>query len=371
MTLLQAYLRAGGAPGDLLARGVKHRRHALHPNLVLFKYGIAAPFEDPLVRECRGVVLDEADGWAVVAHAFDKFFNHGEALASPIDWSTARVQEKLDGSLCVLYAYRGEWRVATTGTPDASGEIHATGLSFADYYWKTFAAEGGALPDARVSAPHADLSFAFELMGPANRIVVVHERPWLRLLAVRDRTTGLERPPEDYEGALGIPAVRSFPLSSLGEILASFSEISPMSQEGYVVVDAAFRRIKIKHPGYVALHHAKDGLGPRAFIEIARTGEEGEVASAFPELRPLIDDARARYAAFRAAVREAYGPIAGIEAQKDFAREALRTPYSAPLFQMRKGADLEAFLRGVPVDKLMAWMGVADDSAPATSAEDP
>jgi hypothetical protein len=62
---------------------------------------------EPIVRESRGVILDEADDWRVVARAFDKFFNYGESGADEIDWGTARVQEKVDGcfrrgqSVCV------------------------------------------------------------------------------------------------------------------------------------------------------------------------------------------------------------------------------------------------------------------------------
>lgn len=359
--LIQGYLEADGTLGDLVTSyTIKSRRHGQYENLVLLKYGIDAPFMNPMVRECRGIVLDEADGWAVVSRAFDKFGNHGEGYVPEIDWSSARVQEKLDGSLCVMYFYLGRWHVATTGTPDASGEVHDAGGTFADYFWRTFDDEGGIAPSRR----YENHCFAFELMGPANRVVVVHEKPWLRLLGVRNRVTGDQFMPEEYEGIVGIPAVRSFPLTSLDEILASFEHISPVSQEGYVVVDRHFNRVKIKHPGYVALHHAKDGMGPKAFAEIARTGEVGEVVSAFPEFQPLIEGARARYEALLDSVRRDYARLGEIASQKEFAGEALKTPYSAALFKMRKGADPAAFLREVAIEKLMDWMDAVSPASP-------
>jgi hypothetical protein len=232
------------------------------------------------------------------------------------------------------------------------GLVERSGKTFAEYFWETFRAEGGTLPEA------SDLCFAFELMGPLNRIVVVHEKAWLRLLAVRDRATGQQFLPDDHAATVGIPAVQSFPLGTVEEIHASFDHISPVSQEGYVVVDGAFNRVKIKHPGYVALHHAKDGMGPKAFVEIARTGEVSEVISAFPEFKPLIEEARAKYMALIESVKASYAPIATIETQKDFALEALKTPYSAALFQLRKGVAVEEFFRGVQVEKLMTWMGI-------------
>lgn len=353
--LIQGFLEADGTLGDLVqSYTIKAKRHGKYENLVLLKYGVEAAFMNPMVRECRGIILDEARNWAVVSRAFDKFGNDGEGYVPDIDWSTARVQEKLDGSLCVLYHYDGAWHVATSGTPDASGDVHGTGGTFAEYFWRTFEAEGGRLPEP------SDLCFAFELMGPQNRIVVVHEKPWLRLLAVRNRTTHEQFWPEQWADAVGIPAVRSFPLTTLDEIRASFEHISPVSQEGYVVVDGKFDRVKIKHPGYVALHHAKDGMGPRAFVEIARTGEVGEVVAAFPEFQPLIAAARAKYEALVARVTADYERLKHIETQKEFALEAVKTSCSAALFKMRKGADAASFFREVAIDKLMDWMGVED-----------
>lgn len=363
--LIQGYLEADGTLGDLVqSYTIKARRHGRYENLVLLKYGIDAAFMNPMVRECRGIILDEAKGWEVVSRAFDKFGNHGEGYVPEIDWSTARVQEKLDGSLCVLYHYDGAWHVATSGSPDASGDVQRAGVhqenafekgySFASYFWDTFKSMGGRLPEP------SDLCFAFELMGPLNRIVVVHERAWLRLLAVRNRATGEQFWPEQWADVIGIPAVQSFPLTSLDEIVASFEHISPVSQEGYVVVDGNFNRVKIKHPGYVALHHAKDGMGPKAFVQIARTGEVSEVISAFPEFQPLIAEARGRYESLVAAVKSDYARLKDIPEQKAFALEALKTPCSAALFQMRKGVAVEDFFRDVAVEKLMAWMGIAE-----------
>lgn len=361
--LIQKYLRAGNSPESLAEKYVKCRRHKQYPNLCLFKYDIFASFADPLVRECRGIVLDEKDEWNVVSRAFDKFFNFGEGHAADIDWPTARVQEKLDGSLCVLYHYDGQWHVATSGSPDASGLVQQAGAhidiafgdrSFADYFWDTFDAEGGMMPDKK----YRNFCFVFELMGQANRVVVVHDREWMRLLAIRDRVTGLELDIEEYWGLVKIAPVRSFPLRNVEEIITSFEHISPVSQEGYIVVDGKRDRIKIKHPGYVALHHAKDGMGPKAFAEIARTGEVSEVIAAFPEFEHLLQDARAKHTAFVEKCQEAYDSIKHIAVQKDFALEALKTPYSAALFQMRKGKDLRELAKSVSLDTYMTWVGM-------------
>ena len=76
MLAIQQALHTGATFDSLLADySIKHRRHRKHPHLVLFKYDqIASDFSQQIVRECRGIVLDESNGWRVVSRAFDKFF---------------------------------------------------------------------------------------------------------------------------------------------------------------------------------------------------------------------------------------------------------------------------------------------------------
>jgi hypothetical protein len=332
---------------------IKARRHTRYPNLVLFKYeqNETTPFHLPIVQEARGIILNEHEGWDVVSRAFDKFFNQGEANAHPIEWETARVQEKLDGTLISLYHYADEWHVATSSVPDALGNVNGTS-TFANYFWETFKAEGGIVP---VDFKH--VTFVFELMGPLNRQVVVHERPSLRLLTARVRTHlhgPAELPVEEMATYLNIPEVRSFPLQSLEEIRATFETMSPMTQEGYVVVDGLCRRIKVKHPGYVALHHAKDGLGPRAFVQICQTGETPEVVSAFPELQGPIDQMRARYEALLGQICETFERLRELPTQKEFAAKALLFSFQGVLFKMRRdGADARTVLATFPPDKVL------------------
>lgn len=359
MTAVQTYLRGGGSLEGLKSTfAVYSRRHATYPNLVLLKYDqIASPFAEHIVCECRGLILDEADDWRIVSRSFDKFFNHGEVHAAPIDWNTARVQEKLDGSLAVLYWYDGAWHVQTSGTPDACGHVNGVSLTFQDYFWTAYGVANGS----PISPAHKDLCFAFELMGPLNRVVVVHPETKLRLLAVRDRVTGEQFPPETFAEHIGIPAVQSFPLQSWDDIKATFDTMNPLSQEGYVVVDAHHRRVKVKHPGYVALHHAKDGMSQRAFLDISRNGETSEVVASFPEFKPLLEATKAKYEAFVAAVEADYARLQGVEAQKDFALEAMKTGRSTALFQIRKGTPLREFLKRVPIRTLEDWVGVTPE----------
>lgn len=360
---------------ELLAKyAIKHRRHGIHKNLVLLKYHqTESPFAEQLVRECRGIVLDEADNWEVVSRAFDKFFNHGEGHAADIDWSTARVQEKLDGSLTCVFAYKGAWHVATSGTPDAAGDVNGVG-TFAEYFWKTFDEYGNPfVMPAPYIEPVDGTCFFFELMGPANRVVVVHDRPHLALLGGRlswDQEMTIDMA-SAFLRATGcsVPTVRSFPLQSFEEVAKTFETMSPLSQEGYVVVDAAFRRVKVKHPGYVALHHMKGGMTKKAFVQVARSGEVSEVLAAFPEFKPLLEDARSRVDAFVAEIAADYERLKDIAEQKAFAIEAVKTRCSGALFAVRakKASSVREFVANMRIENLMQLLGYKSEEV----AEEP
>lgn len=67
----------------------------------IFNYSqIDSDFYNPLVKACRGIILKNANtDPVVVCFPFTKFGNYGEGYADKIDWSSAKVQEKVDGCL--------------------------------------------------------------------------------------------------------------------------------------------------------------------------------------------------------------------------------------------------------------------------------
>jgi hypothetical protein len=357
MTHIQDFLRSIGTLDELMTTyNIKVKRHEQHPNLVLLKYDMVnSNMDSLLVQECRGIILDESNDWAIVSRSFDKFFNHGEGHAAEIEWASARVQEKLDGSLCSLYFYGGTWHVATTGTPDASGHVDGDEKTFAQLFWEVFNEHGCEMPPSE----HAGTTFMFELITPLNRIVCRYPTRMLILLAARDTHTGEFTPPlHEAAGMLNVAPVREFPLGDVGSVLATFSTMNPLEQEGYVVVDRHGHRIKVKHPGYVALHHAKDGMSPRALMDIARKGEVSEVAAAFPEMQEELNTWKQRIDAWTAMVDAQLAAIPATPIQKEFAAHATKTKFPAPLFAIRAGkaANAKAFMAGITTDAAMAYL---------------
>jgi RNA ligase len=67
---------------------------------------------------CRGVITDDLTG-KIIIKPFSKFFNYEELRIDDIPWETSRciyIQEKMDGSLGILFNYAGEWILSTRGS---------------------------------------------------------------------------------------------------------------------------------------------------------------------------------------------------------------------------------------------------------------
>jgi hypothetical protein len=357
--LAQTFLREGGSLEDLKkVWGINYRLGKDRPQLVTLKYNqLESPMGDPLVRQCRGLILDSADNWKIVARPWDKFFNEGEVHAAKIDWPTARVQEKLDGSLIIMYWYEGDWRVATSGTPDASGEVGTANpnYTFQDLFWWLWDQLGCKKPHERWK----DWTFHFELLTSYNRIVTKSQGN--RIVFISARALDGE---EEMVGADEFPintyhweAVKDFPLSTMGAVLETFKEMDPLLQEGYVVVDGNLNRIKVKHPGYLALHHLRGNgnLTAKRIIDVVRTGETAEILASFPEWKkdfaPFID----AYAKLVGHLATEYERWKDIPLQKAFALEALKTRCPAALFAMRsqRVQSIRQFLQEMNVETLL------------------
>ena len=68
---------------------------------------IRTRFSHKLCSEARGIILEKESN-RIVCYPFDKFWNyskHNGGKGGKIDWDTAAVQEKVDGSLMKLYFY--------------------------------------------------------------------------------------------------------------------------------------------------------------------------------------------------------------------------------------------------------------------------
>lgn len=324
--------------------------------------------EAVVVQQCRGIILDESEDWAVVSYPYDKFFNYGESNAAVIDWDAAIVQDKLDGSLMTLYFYNGEWRVQSSGTPDASGEVALCKFSFEKLFWDTWTQLNYDLP-----LGHENYCFMFELETPYNRIVVQHSEHSLMLHGVRHVKTFLEEPPDTWAKTLGWRCVNSYAFGSIEALIAQAEQLDPLQQEGFIVCDRHFNRIKLKSSEYVKLSHLKDGSSYRKLLSVVVNNESAEFLAYFKELETLFNDIKQKYADLVAKLENEYEKYKDIETQKDFAMTVKDFPHSGVLFSLRSGkaSSVREYMVGLPITKIEQYIEqLPADDLSASDLED-
>lgn len=347
---LQDSLRNIGLEETIKTHGVLSRRSKNYPNLILFTYDMfESDMSNPVVQESRGIIFDESNNWEIVSRSFDKFFNHGEGNQAKIDYSTAKFFKKEDGSMISCYYYDNAWKVATTGSPDASGKMGITDKTFSEMFWDTFYACGGSTANLDKSN-----TYIFELCTPYNKVVVPHKESKVVLLACRSKSGPWQSRVTGIAGL--IPWVESFSLNSIDDVILSFENLKGSHFEGYVIEDGSGNRIKVKHPGYVALHHFMDHklTSPVKLLEIVVNGEVSEVITYFPEYEKDFRDLEFKLNDFKHNLQESYMIYKDIADQKEFAIAISHLKYKSSLFSMRRhGYSVDEIIKNISLSHLL------------------
>jgi hypothetical protein len=298
------------------SRGTKRPKFSLNYDMIMSKAG------DPLVAQCRGLIvrpireIDVNDpSWKdlvvgdveVVAWPMNRFYNNGDINACQIDWSTAEVQEKLDGTMCIVYwdSLHEEWCIATRSVPEAdlpiSNGIIQHNMTFSELFcrafletWRQymFASDSPYLDEIIDGMEAYDLlcdlkkefTYVFELTSPYNRIVVKYTEPGVTLLAMRHTASGVEKKPAQFK-LNWIPITQTWKLNDFMAIEAFVNCVDPSKLEGAVVVDHTFARVKVKNKAWVLSSRAKDLL-----TVSRRAAVEAIFSEQIDDVIPLLED---------------------------------------------------------------------------------
>ena len=326
-------------------------------DFTLLKYSqIDSDFNNEIVRECRGLIIDK--NLNPVCVPFFKFGNYGEPYADTIDWATAKVEEKIDGSLIKLWHHEKKWIASTNGTifahkagigSERDSEIKIEGAynNFGELF-----DEAAARAGLDTGALNPNYTYMFELVSPYNRVVVPYESIELYHIGTRDLVSL-----QELDIDIGIKKPVTYRCDNLADLIGMASKLQ-YCEEGYVVKDAAYRRIKVKSPAYVAASHLIAGLNEKRLLELLRTNETAEFLAYFPEYKPHIDaleDKISQLANYLdSIIKEKIIPVR-YETRKEFAQMAKATKYPAFFFVYYDGKAKtpQEWIWSLPNDKIM------------------
>ena len=230
-----------------------------HPteNLFIYNYTSKAQYDkvwNEVTLLTRGLILDRELN--IVSRPFKKFFNFDEHKKEEIPLLPFVVQEKLDGSLGILYWVKDKPFIATRGSFDSMQAIHGNEILYSKY-------------NSSFEKLDRRKTYLFEIIYPGNRIVIDYGNiDDLILLAVIDNENGLD---VELDKTIGFKTVEHY------DGLDNFEKIKLLeyeNKEGFVIKFQNSFRTKIKFSEYVKLHKIITGVSNIAIWEYMKDGKD-------------------------------------------------------------------------------------------------
>jgi hypothetical protein len=245
------------------------------------------------------------------------------------------------------------WMWSTNGTINAMKTELPSDLgpykTFGELAYQCFIRQGGP---GLLSVLNPALTYIFELQSPWNRVVVPVTEPKLTFLGMRNNETG-----EEYaDGFFDFPRPKLYVFDTFDAMLET-TKILPYNDEGYVVVDAQWHRVKVKSLKYLACHRLKgESFTIKRAIELALLGEDSEFLSYFPEYIPLIAQAKKAIQGIREELEANLLKINQMTfaTQKDYAMLVKDWEFSSFYFGIRSGKvnAIEDFLSTIDPERI-------------------
>lgn len=333
-----------------------------HPTepLTIWNYSQLTQYEgkwDEVTMRCRGLITDDFTG-RIVVQPFQKFFNYEELIGKgkiPERGDYVYVQEKMDGSLGILFYYNG-WQLATRGSFTSDQAIK--GMEILKRKYPVFD-----------RAWMKEYAYLVEIIYPENQIVVDYgkQEKLVFLSAILNENYRWD-PTDDTElhwttacsifAANGIKSEdivkteQHFDFSD--DLYKSLKAKNEYNQEGYVLryFPGNFR-MKIKFEEYVRLHRIVTGVSTVTIWEtLSSGGSFAEILANTPDefnqwIRATKNELEDAFKKIEDEYHWIFNVIlrsAGAKERKEFAERAKAHKYSSILFNMLDEKDYKSII---------------------------
>ena len=244
-----------------------------HPTLPISIYNYTRETQfnqdwDEVTLDMRGTIIDNK-GY-VIASSFRKFFNYEEVVGQvPVKADYVYVQEKMDGSLGILFYYEGEWILATKGS--FTSEQAKKGMEILKEKYKFF---------DQIFMTH--VTYIVEIIYPENTIVVDYKGEE-KIVFLSTSENGYEN---HWTTSLSIfkgsgikddDIIKTEQYFSFGpDLYRLLKDRNTYNSEGFVLTFQPYFRMKIKFEDYVRLHRLMTGFSNVDIWEALRDGKNIE-----------------------------------------------------------------------------------------------
>lgn len=154
----------------------------------------------------------------------------------------------------------------------------------------------------------------FELVSPEAQIVVNYPKTKIYHIGTRNNQTYKE-----LDVDIGIEKPKLYELDSLEKVIEASKNMSK-DEEGFVIVDKKYNRIKIKSPSYLMAHYliGNGNFTDKRIIDIIKNGEQNEILSYFPEFKENFDTINSKINIYIGNIYLLYAQLLEIKDKKNF-----------------------------------------------------
>jgi RNA ligase len=311
---------------EYISKGLVSKRKHPKYDIYILNYTAATQFDwlwDEVTLNCRGLVVD--GDYNIVARSLPKFFSY-EQLNGKLPEGEFVVEEKMDGSMLLVFNYQGEILTATRGSFESEQALKGKEL-FADKF-----------------IPNVGETWIFEVIYNQNKIVVNYDWEGLALLAVV-YLDGTEVPSKNLtvvaksDGFIS-PKVYSF--NSLEEILKH----EEPNLEGFVLHYESGERVKIKLEEYKRLHRLITGFNEKDVWEALKEDKLEQVLEEVPDemydwVKEVESDLTSKFNDIKI---DAMSNMKDLGNRKDNALYYQTCKYPALMFYLLDGKDVEPLI---------------------------
>lgn len=300
----------------------------------LYNYNdnVLIPRNDSILIRCRGLVLD-LNG-RLFNYPFDRFFNSHEKECKDVSFINSEIQEKLDGSLISVWFDEIDWRVTTRGAfyPNNKADIN-----YEQEFKRLF---------NQFKLLDKNNCYIFELISKKNRIVTYYKNEKVVLLGVRNLDSFREIAQKELDELaikMKVDRPKKYKADNLEDCKKLFNELKD-DEEGLVIVDKDFNRVKMKQESYLKLSRIKMLKEQDIFnYVLGREEIDKDFLGKFKEVDDKIEELRTIWKKARKKILSKFDELKHLDkdSRKIYAREALKYKFSGILFKLIDGKNID------------------------------
>lgn len=328
---------------------------------------------NPIVRECRGLVLDKTN-YKLIAKSFNRFYNYGESPVCDFTFERCQAQHKEDGSLILAYYWNGQWNINTRNSY-GDGQINGQDITWRQLFNFALYNTQQKYDQPNYSCPEfcpsslpnlnmlmqdfcKDYTYTFELCSRYNKIVTDYKFPQVFLLTCFDKDREIDDTCLAYEAWVTNTFLPNrIVFNNIDQIRSYIDELSNNNAdfEGVVLKDKNGNRIKLKCLKYLELHRTKNNgqIKIEDMIAIILRGNKDEFLTYFNEFRQQLELMENKIKEMETELLDLWKRYGKIEERKEFALSIKHSKLSAFLFSAKdSGQNPVELFRNSPPTKI-------------------